>query len=405
MTPIPNDIKLRQTVLVGDIEQLDTHPVSSWDESRLAFLADLSRSLLAAPGVRELPDVVTFAYWCRKANLHALKEKLSNPDRLQTGLGLVFHICPSNVPVNSAFSMAFGLLAGNTCVMRLPSRETPTLDQLVKTLSPLLDTPEHAALKSSILMLRYDRDDDINASWMSQADGRIVWGGDETVNQMRTYPAPAHSREVMFTDRYSLCALKADAVLELDQEALSTFCQKLYNDIYLMDQAACSSPQLIAWIGDEEHIHKAQEKLWPSFSTYADEHYGLEPIQSMDKFVAACDNAAANEHIQSVKRQGRTLYRVQLNDLGSKQSDCRGYSGTVHEVTLSKLDDLSPAVTERYQTLTYFGYGPEEMSAYAKVARLRGIDRIVPVGQALDMDAIWDGFDVIASLSRIVDVR
>ena len=32
-----------------------------------------------------------------------------------------------------------------------------------------------------------------------------------------------------------------------------------------------------------------------------------------------------------------------------------------------------------------------------------GVDRIVPIGRALDMSFIWDGKDLIYSLSRIVD--
>ena len=31
-----------------------------------------------------------------------------------------------------------------------------------------------------------------------------------------------------------------------------------------------------------------------------------------------------------------------------------------------------------------------------------GIDRIVPVGRAFDIGPIWDGYDIIYSLSRIV---
>ena len=33
---------------------------------------------------------------------------------------------------------------------------------------------------------------------------------------------------------------------------------------------------------------------------------------------------------------------------------------------------------------------------------LRGIDRVVPVGRALDMDIVWDGYDLIGSLSRLI---
>ena len=35
-------------------------------------------------------------------------------------------------------------------------------------------------------------------------------------------------------------------------------------------------------------------------------------------------------------------------------------------------------------------------------ARLRGIDRIVPVGKAMDIGVFWDGHDLVRELSRIV---
>jgi hypothetical protein len=31
---------------------------------------------------------------------------------------------------------------------------------------------------------------------------------------------------------------------------------------------------------------------------------------------------------------------------------------------------------------------------------LRGIDRVVPVGRAIDMGLVWDGYDIVTSLSR-----
>jgi len=37
--------------------------------------------------------------------------------------------------------------------------------------------------------------------------------------------------------------------------------------------------------------------------------------------------------------------------------------------------------------------------------RLSGIDRIVPVGSALNISVVWDGYDVIGTLSRIIDVQ
>jgi len=34
--------------------------------------------------------------------------------------------------------------------------------------------------------------------------------------------------------------------------------------------------------------------------------------------------------------------------------------------------------------------------------RLKGIDRVVPFGKTLDINLVWDGYDVITNLSRII---
>ena len=37
--------------------------------------------------------------------------------------------------------------------------------------------------------------------------------------------------------------------------------------------------------------------------------------------------------------------------------------------------------------------------------RLHGIDLIVPVGAAMDIDIVWDGYDLVTMLSRKIEVR
>ena len=62
-------------------------------------------------------------------------------------------------------------------------------------------------------------------------------------------------------------------------------------------------------------------------------------------------------------------------------------------------------MNERYQTLTYFGVDKTQLQDFVVSRRLRGIDRVVPIGRALDMNIVWDGYDVVASLSRVVDIQ
>ncbi|MBN3854487.1 acyl-CoA reductase [Paraburkholderia sp. Ac-20340] len=408
MIRIPAEIRAKLEVVIGDPQQVSCTPAPVFDPLRIDFLADLSRVLLAYPQARELPDVVTFAYWCRRANLAQLANRYragDAQDAVRLGLGLSFHICPSNVPVNFAFSLAFGLLSGNACVLRLSSKPAPATERIVAALTQLLGEQKYAEVAEGLLVLRFERDDDVNRFWLTAADARVVWGGDATVEHMRSLPCRPRSREVAFPDRYSFCVLEPHAVLALDHAEMLALCGRLYNDLYLMDQAACSSPQLVAWIGAAHDVVAAQARLWPALAQYARSRYAASAVQMMDKYVDACRHAVSNERVLAVEQHGNVLYRIGLSELAQDQDSRRGYFGTIHEVTLASLDALAPFVNERYQTLTYFGLERTALRDFVVAQRLRGVDRVVPVGRALDMNIVWDGYDIVASLSRVVDIQ
>lgn len=402
MIRIPDSIAARMRVLAGSAQGLSNTPAEVFDSTRVRFLAQLSRSLLADPRVRALPDVATFAYWCRQANLSRMAASLTRVGHLQMGLGLTFHVCPANVPVNFAFSMAFGLLSGNTNVLRLPSKPSPAAEFLLAAIKQELDDPAHGQVAQAILLVRFERDDEVNRFWTSVADGRIVWGGDATVAHMRSFPTKARSREVAFPDRYSICVFEPNSILAMDEPALRGFCQRLFNDIYLMDQAACSSPQLCVWVGAQGAVSLAKARLWPALTRHAERLYALQAVQVMDKFVQICRHAIGQPEVRQIVRHQNILYRVELADVGPRQDECRGQFGTIHEVRFDSLDQLAPLINERYQTLCVQGVAPEEVRELIVRHGLRGIDRVVPVGRALDMDIVWDGYDLIGSLSRLI---
>ncbi|WVN42735.1 acyl-CoA reductase [beta proteobacterium MWH-UniP1] len=401
---IPDNLSQKIEFLLGSSDAISNEPIEIFSEQRVAFLAQLSRLLLADPVGKSMPDIAAFAYWCRQANLERMRERYDPKSRLQMGLGLTFHICPANVPVNFAFSMAFGLLSGNSCVLRLPSKPSATIDLLASAIQKQLNEPCYQHLRQDLVLMRFDRDDEIVKFLISIADGRIIWGGDETVAHMRSFPSKPRSREVAFPDRYSLCLLEPVCILEMGKQAFDRFCFALYNDIYLMDQSACSSPQLIAWIGEPKEVEAAQRKLWPEVVKIARQKYPLQAVHVIDKFTAVCRNSIANLGVQSIERNTNVLYRIQLSFLDKHQDECRGYFGTIHEVVLPHLDALAPIVSERYQTLTVQGIDHTVIRQWITRNRLRGIDRVVPVGRALDMSILWDGYDLIGSLSRVVDL-
>ena len=93
-------------------------PLAPFDGGVMAFLSDLGAALIADREARAYPDVVAFGFFCRRANLEALAREYEGAVSDRLGRGLSFHIAPSNVPVNFAYSLAAGLLAGNACVVK-----------------------------------------------------------------------------------------------------------------------------------------------------------------------------------------------------------------------------------------------------------------------------------------------
>ena len=400
---IPKKIHTKLQFLIGDSKSISNNPGLVNDEIRLEFLTELSKTLLNKENISKYPDVATFAFWCRGSNLKRISTN-SSSSYLRVGLGMVYHNCPSNVPVNFAFSLAFGILSGNTSVVRLSSKESESALLIVNALSEILDDPIYREIKKTIYIIQFERDDEVNKFWMSVADGRMIWGGDETVAKMRSYECKPRSREIVFPDRFSLCVINAIKIIESDEDDLNKLCRGLFNDIYIMDQNACSSPQLFNWVGDKIIINDAKDKLWNLFSEYLKSKHSLEPIQHMNKYVDACRNAIMNDNITSIKHDNNLLFNIELSHFHQHQLEQRGYFGTIHEISISSLKELSLIIDDRCQTLTYFGYDLKELKDFVVNAKLRGIDRIVPIGRSMDMDVIWDGYDVLNHLSRTIDI-
>ena len=63
------------------------------------FIYDLSSILFKHQNSKNYSDIKTLAFWCRKQNIDIMKNNF-NKNELRVGLGLVFHITPSNVPTN-----------------------------------------------------------------------------------------------------------------------------------------------------------------------------------------------------------------------------------------------------------------------------------------------------------------
>lgn len=364
----------------------------------LDCLGEISTAILTSPVGRQFPDLTAFAFYIRKANLQKLALNL-NPDEIRLGRGLCFHIAPANIPINFAFTWVFSLLAGNANVVRLPSKDFPQVDALLNIINAVLE--KYPELKERNVFVKYPRtDNETTAAYCQMADCRMIWGGDRTIAAIKSLPTRPRCVDVAFADRYSVALINAEAILKADDAQIARLAQDFYNDTYLMDQNACSSPQVILWEG--ERVEEAQERFWTAVEDVAKAKYVLQDAVAVDKYTLFCEEVVGNENIKSVTRRGNLLYRIELKSLSPDIISHRGKAGFFFEYTLQDRQELFSVITEKFQTITQFGVNATELVQQLVSAHLRGIDRIVPIGKAMDIGVLWDGHDLIRELSRVV---
>jgi hypothetical protein len=367
----------------------------------LAFLTAWSKHLLARPDIRAYPDVASFAYWCRPANLARLHRALGS-EQLRMGRGVALHIAPSNVPVNFAYSFAFGLLAGNVNIVRVPESLPTQATILCSAANDLLLRAEHARIASMTTLLSYERDDHITQNLSAIANVRLLWGGDQTIQHLRGMLTSPRCVDIAFADRYSLCLLSAPAVLAAESKALLALSEGFYNDVFLLDQNACSSPHLLLWQGTAQEVKEAQDRFWDAIQVSLHSKVHLPGIHSVDKYTHLCRTAIRIKGLKRMQSADNRIFRVFVDKLPENIAEHRGSHGFFFETIDNELKQLRRIVNTRYQTVTCFGVDTHTLADTVISNGLAGIDRIVPVGKALDIGVIWDGYDLISTMSRIV---
>ena len=166
-----NDIKY----LVGN-GNVNFIPMKVYSEIVCDFFEELSKCIMRKPPAKQYPDVITFAFWCRKSNILRLKEEY-NSKYVRVGRGNVFHIAPSNIPINFAFSLVFGLLAGNSNVVRISDKEFKQVDIVCDCINECLDKAEYNKLKGYISIVKYRHNKDITDELSAQCASRVILGG------------------------------------------------------------------------------------------------------------------------------------------------------------------------------------------------------------------------------------
>jgi hypothetical protein len=377
------------------------------DERVVAFLVALARRLLAPSVARTHPELTSLGFFLRQAEIRrALSELTDPPGRLRFPRGLAFHVPPANVDTIFVYSWALSALAGNPNIVRISSRSAGAADVVLDALNATLsdvDPDVAAAITATQRMVTYGRDDAVTAALSAACELRVIWGGDASVREIRRHPLAPAARDLTFPDRSSFAVLNAAGWHAADAATRQRCVAGLYNDAYWFDQAACSSPRALFWVGEEAPVATAQHELETLLADLvAQRNPAIDAAMAVEKRVATY-GLAAEGAVTALRFAGNAVATADLTSAGAMPRRWLG-AGTFPQVRVASLAELAPLVTRQDQTVTHFGFDPADLTAFARALAGRGVDRIVPVGDALAFAAVWDGYDLLREFTRLTTV-
>ncbi len=372
------------------------------DERVIDFLAGLARALSAPQLMRAHPEIAPLAFFLRRESLRRLlATQPIDPHRRLVPRGLALHISPANIPVLFMYSWALSALAGNANVVRLSSRVGAAADAVLDAANQVAEDRDDV-IRRTQFVVSYDRDDEVTAALSRAADIRVIWGGDDSVAALRAFPTGPATHDVIFPDRFSATVVSASSWLEASPSDRAAAADALHSDLTWYDQAACSSPLTLFWIGDPATTDRAARSLAEALDELAGREPPMSPAMQIERRVRIYGLAIEGRLAKA--RFDRMPVMLELSPTTGVLDRWSG-AAVLAAVRLDRLEDLPPRLGRRVQTLTHFGLGPDGPQRLAGLVGPRGVDRVVPIGQALMFDPVWDGYDLLRELSRVITVR
>ncbi|GAB3499622.1 acyl-CoA reductase [Amycolatopsis cihanbeyliensis] len=382
------------------------------DERIVEFLTRFARTLLAPATARRYPELASLGFFLRKGEIaRALSGLRDTENALRFPRGLVFHVPPANVDTIFVYSWALSALAGNHNVVRVSGRSAGAAEAVLDALDTALGEVSEdcaAVVRQTQRMVTYDRSDEVSSTLSAACDLRVVWGGDASVRALRQYPLAPHARDLTFPDRSSFAVLSVPGWQRASRDERERAVRGFYNDAYWFDQAACSSPRAVFWVGEPDAAAEAAARFRELLAgVLAEREHVTEPAMAVQKRVAAY-GAAVDGTIDrmSFTGAGADVNGIATLELAEPAALPRQWlgAGTFAQGNVRTLAELAPIVVRKDQTVSQFGFDRVELTEFARQVAGRGVDRIVPFGSALTFSAIWDGYDLLTEFSRLVTV-
>jgi hypothetical protein len=414
-----NNLKVRQLspINVNSISLSDLpifnkskYVIKPFDVVLIDFFDCLSKTILSNKTINSLPEIVALGFWLRKANLLTLKDEnkhlfISNKYNVAP-LGKVFHVCPANVDTIFIYSLTVSVLMGNKNLLRVSSRiDASHIIVIFEIINQTIKQEKYTFLADYINIISYAHNQELSINISKNVNARVIWGGDQTIRTFKSLETAPRTKDIIFADRVSMLCIDCESYNELlDSNGLKIVLRNFFNDAYTFDQMGCSSPQIIYFIGNKTNYNICINKFQKEISEYIKIHYkyDITSLASL-KLNRMVDDAI--EHVLISQTGDNYLKLIELDrELDeSKLHGCGG--GYFYVKRIDSTEDLNYLQQPKVQTICYYGLKKTDLQILIELSNGEGIDRIVPLGEALNFNYIWDGFNLFDELSKKVYIN
>ena len=98
------------------------------------------------------------------------------------------------------------------------------------------------------------------------------------------------------------------------------------------------------------------------------------------------------------------INRISVSAIDDSLFEIHQNSGLFFEYKTNDLKDILPLCTKKVQTVALIDVDEKRLKSFIMENCPRGIDRVVRVGKTLDFSLVWDGYDLIREMSRIITI-
>lgn len=397
LSPTAENVETRIIDLIGATS------IKPFSRELLDFVADFSKDILLDRRAREYPELMALAHWFRMPHLNSMRSDFFEKREKKTirAKGVIFHLAPSNVDTVFVYSWFISLLCGNKNIIRVSRDLSPQVLLILEKLSKFFSLEKYSTIGSTNVVLTYDHSDEVTSYLSSICDCRVIWGGDATVNRIRSIPLPPRSSELTFANRTALAIFESENILNLPDGDLNRVVRNFYNDTFWFGQQACSSPRSVIWVGSPSAIEKSRNLFWPLFEKLCvDDVMKQGPSDTLNRFAALCSIAIVGETDLESSSLKQLPMRAKVDVLDDQTRLRHCGTGLFWEVFCTNPQDVKRNIDPMDQTAVVQGFNSSDIETLVGNLADIGVHRIVSPGRALEFGPVWDGYDLYTHFTR-----